>query len=132
MTNITVYQYPAIGACLQCNQLFLVTTPDTRCLLCGAAPGALLPMLPFLRAPLAVPEDELEGVEEPAPPTLYDATCPLCGGAVHVLTTDPDVCLFPSPPALPAEEAASVPAPTAAAAPSPDETPPAAPEEPLP
>jgi len=124
MVNTTVHQYPAVGACLQCNQLFLVTTPDTRCLTCGGMPSALLPMLPFLRAPLAAPEEP----SLPAgmsPITVHVALdCPNCGQSFVVLTTDAHIFVIPPPTPPPAEEAAPVPGSTTEAAPPPDETPP--------
>ena len=127
MVNITVYQYPAVGACLDCRQVFLVSDSFTRCLLCGRPPGALLPFAPPVGAPLAAPEGPPPPAEEPTHPALAYVICPFCDCNISLLTTDPDVCLFPSPPALPAEEAASVPAPTAAAASpaGPTESPPA-------
>jgi hypothetical protein len=124
MTNTTVYQYPAIGACLPCNQLFLVTTEVTRCLLCGAMPGLLLPFAMPRAVLFPAPEEPPPPAVEPAHRDLAYITCPCCAETLALLTTDSDVCLFSphSPP--PAEEAAPEVLPTTVAASPPDLTPP--------
>jgi len=132
MTNTTVDQYPAIGACFDCRQVFLVSDSFTRCLLCGRPPGALLPFALSVGAPLAAPEEPPPPVDVPPITALAPLQCPHCGESFQVRTSDAHVFVIPLSPPPPAEEAATVPASTTAAAPSPDETPPAAPEEPLP
>ena len=61
-------ELPAIGACLECRQLFLVTPDSANCLLCGRRPDLTLPFAPVQQV-AATPEPEpVFAPEEPAPP----------------------------------------------------------------
>ena len=115
MTTPSAPSTVAIGACLSCRSLFLITPATERCLTCGGAPTHVLPF------GLATPVDmTLEPVApEPAPESpaadLYTGTCPHCEGCIQVLITDTEVFLSPVSVAPLAEEpAAEVPSPAAA------------------
>jgi len=49
----------AIGACLNCRQLFLVTPGTPNCLTCGQPPTLLLPFPTAHPEPVEAPEEEL-------------------------------------------------------------------------
>jgi hypothetical protein len=116
MVTPTVYQFPAIGACLPCNQLFLVTTPDTRCLFCGGLPSTIHPFAQPLRSGLAAPDEPPPPAAEPTAPTIIGVTCPHCHQNLQLSITDTEISVIPPPTPLPAEEAAPVDATPAAAA----------------
>jgi hypothetical protein len=121
MVNDVTPTVPAIGACLQCNQVFLVTDTHSSCLYCGKAPSLTLPFGLGHYIDAAVQATVDTESQEPAKPILIGVTCSHCQQTIHLAITDTEIAVVPPPPAPPAEEAvAEVPAPSAAA-PPPDE-----------
>jgi len=59
---------PAIGGCLNCGQLFLVTPGTSNCILCGRPPDLTLPFAAARPEPVEEPEEEAVVLEEPAVP----------------------------------------------------------------
>lgn len=57
---------PAIGACLDCRQLFLVTPGSANCLTCGQPPGLILPFVTTRPEPVEAPVEQSVPAEEPA------------------------------------------------------------------
>jgi hypothetical protein len=147
MVNDTVPLIPAIGACCQCNQLFLVTHTAAACLLCGRPPDLTLPFglsyyieaavqatleteaqeraLEPVETPLAAPGNPPLPADVPPITARLPLQCPHCGEVFEVRTSDAHLLVIPPPPAPPAEEAAPEVLPTTAAAPPPDEPEPA-------
>lgn len=94
----------AIGACLNCRQLFLITPDTPNCYLCGRAPAFTLPFA--VAAPSAHPEP-VEGPAPPppaAPPTLIGVTCPHCHSDIRLSITDSEISVVQPPAPEPAEE----------------------------
>jgi hypothetical protein len=138
--------YPAVGACRDCNQVFLVLNASSACLLCGRPPSLTLPFDLGLYIALAVQstldkqaeetaaqdvDAPLAAPEEPpipagmSPITVHVALdCPLCRQSFVVITTDAHIFVVPPTPAPPVDEAATVPPADTVAVPPPDEEPP--------
>jgi hypothetical protein len=125
MVNASTPTLPAIGACLQCNQLFLVTDTSAACLICGRPPDLSLPFGHFVPAGEDVDLVPTAPAEEPEAPILIAVKCPHCDNYVQLSITDTEISVVPPPAAPPVEEAASEVIPPSEAAPSPAETPPA-------
>ena len=87
----------AIGACLNCRQLFLITPDTETCYLCGRLPAYTL------RFPLAsqpepvVPGPYPEELPPAAPPTLIGITCPHCHDNVQLSISDSEISVVPPP-----------------------------------
>lgn len=111
----------AIGACLNCRNLFLVTPANPECLLCGRPATLTLPF-PGPESPFAVETPSAAEPEAPpAPLTPMPITCPVCNAALELVLNESEIYLQEAPsegpvpfPAMgpPAEE----PAPEAAPA----------------
>lgn len=115
MTQPTEVAQVAIGACLSCHQLFLVTPESAVCILCGRPPAYTLP---FSAMEQVGPTPESTPTASPSPvqpPTLIGVTCPHCHGNVQLSITDTEITVIPPPPPEPAEE---VPGPLGRAVPS--------------
>ena len=125
MVNDLIGPTPAIGGCLQCHQLFLITDTSATCLICGRPPdvwlsfGHLVPVGEDVELAPAAPAGE------PEPPILIAVKCPHCDNDVQLSITDTEISVVPPPFAPPADEAAATESPLPAAAPQPEETPPA-------
>lgn len=97
MVEPIVSSQVAIGACLNCRQLFLITPDTETCYLCGRLPAYTL------RFPLAsqpepvVPGTYPEELPPAAPPTLIGITCPHCQGNVQLSITDSEIAVVPPP-----------------------------------
>jgi hypothetical protein len=126
MVNPSTPSAPAIGGCLRCHQLFLITDGSAACLICGRAPDL---SLPFGRVVCTEADAELEPIEpaEELPAAIpYAIKCPHCDNDVQLLISDTEIMVVPPAPLLPVEEAgpdhapspepASPPAPAPAAA----------------
>jgi len=108
MVNDVAPTVPAIGACLRCNQLFLVTDTVTNCLVCGHPPDVTLPFGRDVPAgehvEFAPPGFPHEVVQIPSIVT----TCPNCEAVLEFRTAGLEVDVIPPAPLLPADEAGPV------------------------
>jgi len=124
MVNNVTPDLPAVGGCLRCRQLFLVTDSSSSCQFCGRPPDRFLsfgPLEPVAAEPKLPAE---EWAEEQLLGIPFDFTCPECGEEYQVRVTDSEISVVPPSHAPPAEEAAATEAPLPAAAPQPADTPP--------
>ena len=124
MVNDVTPSVPAIGACLRCNNLFLITATSPTCLLCGAPPAVALPF-PVKFTDLQDVEFERVGIAEGH--ERVDSvwlTCPVCATILEIAPLGSIIHSIPPPPAPPAEPAAAEPSPGPSAAVQPADTPP--------
>ncbi|OGO08497.1 MAG: hypothetical protein A2Y61_03940 [Chloroflexi bacterium RBG_13_60_13] len=115
---------PAVGACLRCNNLFLVTSLGSTCMLCGRPPDLTLP---FGRVVYTEDDAELEPIEPAemgATVSTLTVECPHCGQGVELDIVDSEIVVVPPSPLLPADEAGSGSPPPPEPASPPAETPP--------
>jgi hypothetical protein len=115
MTTPSAPSTVAIGACLSCRSLFLITPDTDRCLLCGRAPSHMLPF--GLATPVDMIPEPVASEPTPEPPAPYVTIiyCPHCDELVELLVADMEVSVIPPSVAPLAEEpAAEVPSPVAA------------------
>lgn len=86
VTPAATAQY-AIGACLNCRNLFLVTPANPECILCGRPPTLTLPF--SNRETLSEVEPVLAPEPEalPAEPDVFELTCPWCRRAVNLIVS---------------------------------------------
>lgn len=104
----------AIGACLSCRSLFLVTYDTPNCLLCGRLPAFTLPFATAHPEPVEGPETVLEGLPPPAPVATWTISCPHCEGDIEVEVTEGEISVrAPFLPPAPPEEPQPEPAPVA-------------------
>lgn len=115
---------PAIGGCLRCHQIFLITDSSAACLICGRPPDLSLPFGQFVPVGEDVDLVPAAPAEEPAAPILIAVKCPHCDNDVQLAITDTEISVVPPPAAPPVEEAAAEFTPLSAAASSPEPTPP--------
>jgi len=69
-------ELPAIGACLECRSLFLVTLDTPNCILCGRLPTYTLPFAPARGGPVEPREEQPTPAEEGAHPLDKDKIQP--------------------------------------------------------
>jgi hypothetical protein len=96
---------PAVGACLRCNNMFLVTSSGSTCMLCGRPPDLALPFGQFV----SVGEEAELVPSAPGRGALSVAEawieCPNCQALLSIRTSG-EVLQTITPPAVPpAEEA---------------------------
>lgn len=94
----------AIGACLNCRQLFLITPDLETCYLCGRPPAYRLafPLAPS-HAPVGL-ETPLEELPPAGSPILIGITCPHCHDNVQLSISDSEISVVPPPVPEPEEE----------------------------
>lgn len=83
---------PAIGACLNCRSLFLVTFDTPNCILCGNPPTYTLPLTSAYPEPVEEPEQQPAPAEEPAPPAQDEVAgdvSELCSHIADYLVGEP-------------------------------------------
>jgi len=129
MVSSSTPNVPAIGGCLRCHQIFLITDASSVCLICGRPPDLTLPFGPIMAAVESLELGLAASAEEPEAPILIAVKCPHCDNDVQLSITDTEISVVPPPPAPPVEEAAPEVLPNSEAAPSPVETPPPPAEE---
>lgn len=106
MVESIVPSQVAIGACLHCRQLFLITPDTPTCYLCGRTPAYSLPF------PAGVSSAHPEPVEGPVipppeqPAMLIGITCPHCHSNVQLSITDSEIAVVPPPVPVADEEPA--------------------------
>lgn len=108
----------AIGACLSCRSLFLITPSTERCLTCGGPPSHILPF--GLATPVDMTPEPVTPEPTPESPWLSPVpiACPVCACLLELIITDTEILLSPSSVAPLAEEpAVEVPPPAAAGSP---------------
>jgi hypothetical protein len=87
----------AIGACLNCRQLFLITPDGETCYLCGRLPAYCLAFPPASQPEPVVPGTYPEELPPAAPPTLIGITCPHCHSNVQLSISDSEISVVPPP-----------------------------------
>jgi len=87
----------AIGACLNCRQLFLITLDTPNCYLCGRAPAYTIGFPPASVHDLLQPGPSVVISPPEQPPVLIGVTCPHCHGNVQLSITDSEIAVVPPP-----------------------------------
>lgn len=104
MVNESTPNAPAIGGCLRCHQLFLITDSSATCLICGRPPDLSLPFGRFVTAGEDVELVPATSAEEPEAPILIAVKCPHCDNDVQLSITDTEISVVPPSPGPPADE----------------------------
>jgi len=99
----------AIGACLNCRQLFLITPDTETCYLCGRLPAYTIGFPPasvhepwvLLTYPEELPPEQ--------PPVLIGVTCPHCHNNVQLSISNSEISVLPPPAPEPQEEEQALP-----------------------
>jgi hypothetical protein len=107
----------AIGACLNCRQLFLITPDTPTCYLCGRPPAYGLAFAAVVSSAHPGPVEGPAISPPAAPPILIGVTCPHCQHNVQLSISDSEISVLLPPAPEPEDEE-----------PEPDLTPPLAPE----
>ena len=96
----------AIGACLRCRQLFLITPDTPTCYLCGRAPDYITYFAPPDpgRVEWGHPDAALPPPEQPA--VLIGITCPHCHSNVQLSISDSEISVLQPPVPIADEEPA--------------------------
>jgi hypothetical protein len=105
MVNASTPNAPAIGGCLRCNQLFLITDSSAACIICGRPPDLSLSFGRFVPAGEDVELVPAGPAEETEAPILISVKCPHCDNDVQLSITDAEISVVPPSPGPPADEA---------------------------
>jgi hypothetical protein len=120
MVNASTPNAPAIGGCLRCHQIFLITDSSAACLICGRPPDLSLPFGRFVPVGEDVELVPAAPAEEPEAPILIAVKCPHCDNDVQLSITDTEISVVSPSPGPPADEAGpdSNPSPEPASSPA--------------
>lgn len=94
----------AIGACLNCRQLFLITPDSETCYLCGRLPAYRLAFPQAAQHEPVVPGLSPEELPPAGLPILIGITCPHCHANVQLSISDSEISVVPPPAPEPQDE----------------------------